>query len=152
MIENLEGFEREVKEQELSPLEIAILAKMKLDEDYIYDPDYGTIGQDRWDDVNLSQLIHHSDGEHKRAVCLGFSTYYSALLRRNGVPMFRYETTSHSRNIGRIHDEKYGVDSIGLADPTWDLLSENEGVPSYEYFMLAPRDMMRFRNPSTLRH
>ena len=147
VVENLEEFEREVKEQELSPLEIAVLAKMKIDEDFIYDPDHNEIGVDRWDNVNLSQLIHHDDGEHKRAVCLGFSTYYSALLRRNGVPMFRYETTAHSRNIGRIHDEKYGVDSIGIADPTWDLLSENEGVPSYEFFMLAPRDMMKHTNP-----
>ena len=62
----------------LSPLEAAVFAKIKIDNEYIYDPDADNA--DEWDNINLSQMINHSVNGQKRAVCMGFSTLYSALL------------------------------------------------------------------------
>lgn len=144
VLNELVEFETMVKRDNLSPLEIAIAAKMKIDEEYIYDPDVDNV-DDWWDNINLSQMINHEVDGKKRAVCMGFSTLYSALLRRNNVPMFRYSTTEHSRNIGRICDEKYGVDTVCVSDVTWDLQSGNENQPSFDHFMIAPREFLKLK-------
>lgn len=141
VLKELTDFETEVKRGNLSPLEIAVYAKMKIDEEYIYDPDADFV--DEWDNINLSQMINHEVDGKKRAVCMGFTTLYSALLRRSNVPMFRYSTTGHSRSIGRIADEKYGVDSVCVSELTWDLYSTNNNLPCYNRFMVAPRDFLK---------
>ena len=141
VLEEVDIFERSVQRGNLSPLEAAILAKIQIDTEYIYDPDADFV--DEWDNINLSQMINHEVDCRKRAVCMGFSTLYSALLRRTGIPMFRYSTTGHSRNIGRIKDDKYGVDNICVSDITFDLQSDNSDLPTYSHFMLAPREFTK---------
>lgn len=143
VLEMIHSFEQDVNNYQFTPLEAAIYAKMQIDSDYIYDPDADDV--DEWDNINLSQMINHEVDGKKRAVCLGFSTLYSALLRRNNIPMFRYSTRGHSRNIGRIIDEKYGVDTVGVTDITWDLESST-GQASYSLFMNAPRDWTKLIN------
>jgi len=160
VLEEIISFEAEVKHLDLSPLEIAVYAKMRIDSSSIYDPDFSDINTDDWDNTNLSQLIHHERDGRRRAVCLGFSTLYSAYLRKCNIPMFRYSTYGysegdaqesiedgywgHCRNMGRIKDDKYGVDSVCVADITWDLQNPETGDKSYNFFMVAPRDAMRF--------
>ena len=144
VLEEVHSFEQMVQEGNLSPLEAAVLAKIIIDSEYIYDPDADFA--DEWDNINLSQMINHQVNGKKRAVCMGFSTLYSALLRRVGIPMFRYSTTGHSRNLGKIQDEKYGVDSISVCDITFDLQSSNHNLPTYSYFMVAPRELTKSTN------
>ena len=141
----LKNFEKTVKDNNFSPLETAVYAKMQIDKDYIYDPDCNLDNTDHWDNINLSQIINHEVDGKKRAVCLGFATLYSALLRKVNIPMFRYSTRAHSRNIGRIIDEKYDVDTIGVTDITWDLESTNDNA-QYTLFMNAPRDYSKLVN------
>ena len=148
VLEELSNFEAMAKSGNYSPLEIAILAKIKIDSDYIYDPDHADSNTDYWDNVNLSQMIHHEESGKKRAICVGFATLYSAYCRRCGIPMFRYSTRGHMRTIGRIQDEKYGVDTIGTADITWDLPDQNLSTHSYKYFMGSPRDFVHYQNAS----
>ncbi len=143
-------FESVVAKGNLSPLETAILAKMQIDLEYIYDPDADFV--DEWDNINLSQIINHEVDGKKRAVCMGFSTLYSALLRRSGIPMFRYSTTGHSRSIGRIKDEKYGVDTICTCDITFDLQSSHNERPTYTYFMVAPREYLGYTYNDEFEH
>ena len=146
VLEELTNFEAIAKTGNYSPLETAILAKIKIDSDYIYDPDYLNPDTDFWDNVNLSQMIHHEENGKKRAICVGFSTLYSAYCRRCGIPMFRYSTRGHMRSIGRIQDEKYGIDTIGTSDITWDLPDQNGSTYSYKYFMGSPRDFRHHQN------
>ena len=141
VIETLENFQRETREMRLSPLETAVYAKNYIDNQYIYDPDYEDEDTDDWDNTNLSQILNHNDGNNKRGICLGFATLYSALLRKCGIPMFRYTTTGHARNIGRIVDSKYGVDTISVFDITWDL-----DESTYRFFGIPPRDTLRIRD------
>ena len=141
ILKTLEDFQKQVHDLDLSPLETAIYAKNYIDNQYIYDPDYEDSDTDDWDNTNLSQILNHNDGTNKRGICLGFSTLYSALLRRCGIPMFRYGTTGHSRNIGRIKDDKYGVDTASVFDITWDL-----DDATYNYFGIAPRDTLRMQD------
>ena len=143
VIREVTEFERTVREGDYSPLEVAVLAKMQIDSQFIYDPDYREEDVDQWNNINLSQILSHNDGEKRRAVCMGFSSLYSLYLRRSGIPMFRYSTTGHSRNIGRIQDPRYGVDSVSVTDITWDLPSENDDLTTYTHFMVAPREFSR---------
>ena len=138
VVETLEEFQRETERLNLSPLEIAVYAKNYIDGQYIYDPDFEDEDTDDWDNTNLSQILNHNDGTNKRGICLGFATLYSALLRKCEIPMFRYTTTGHARNIGRIVDEKYGVDTISVFDITWDL--DNA---TYRFFGIPPRDTLK---------
>ena len=73
---------------------------------------------------------------------MGFATLYSVLLRRCNIPMFRYSSFQHTRNLGRIVDEKYGIDLTNVFDITHDL-DVNFEDSTYNYFSLAPRDMHR---------
>ena len=144
VLNEVDIFEKNVQRGNLSPLEAAVLAKIQIDAEYIYDPDADFV--DEWDNINLSQMINHEVDGRKRAVCMGFSTLYSAFLRRAGIPMFRYSTTAHSRNIGRIKDDKYGIDNICVSDITFDLQSEHADLPTYTRFMIAPRDYTKSPN------
>ena len=62
--------------------------------------------------------------------------------------MFRYSTDIHVRNIARIVDEKYGVDTIGVCDPTVDGSRIIDGVFNesnrFTYFMFSPREAVYF--------
>ncbi|MBR2827869.1 MAG: hypothetical protein IKE70_01380 [Bacilli bacterium] len=138
ILKTLEEVEEHVREKNYSPLEAAIYAKTAIDEMYIYDPDYQSPDVDLWDNTNLSQVINHTDGTKKRAICVGFSTLYSAMLRRNKIPMFRYSAPEHMRNIGRIQDDKYQIDTLSIFDITYDLESSNHRK-SFSYFGLSPR-------------
>ena len=158
VISFFEDFENKVQDMQYSPLEAAVYAKMQIDGSYIYDPDYNSSNTDDWDNTNLSQILNADDNGQRRAICLGFSTLYSAMLRRVNVPMFRYGTRSHERNIGRINDPKYGVDNICTCDITWDLQSTNNNAPSYTYFLLSPREWLQsqddngYYEPMTIAH
>ena len=140
ILEELINFETLAKTGNLSPLEIAILAKIKIDSEFIYDPDYKDRNNDYWDNTNLSQLIHHQKNGQRRAICVGFATLFSAYCRRCGLPMFRYSTNAHMRSIGRIKDDKYEVDTVSISDITWDLpFGPNKDIKSYKNFMIPPR-------------
>ena len=142
LLKTLEEVEKNVKDKNYSPLETAIYAKSVIDDMYIYDPDYNSQDVDFWDNTNLSQVINHNDGKKKRAICVGFSTLYSAMLRRCNIPMFRYSAPGHMRNIGRIRDDKYNVDTISIFDITYDLKNTNNGS-SFCFFGLSPRTLTK---------
>ena len=141
ILKTLEDFKKQTEDLKLSPLETAIYAKNYIDNQYIYDPDYQDNDTDDWDNTNLSQILNHDDGNNKRGICLGFATLYSALLRKCEIPMFRYGTTGHARNIGRIKDDKYGIDTVSVFDITWDLEDS-----AYRFFGISPRDTLRIQD------
>lgn len=155
MLSLLEEQETHIREHNYSPLEAAIYAYRFLQQNYAYDPDSNTT-----DAINaLTNRQLDIVAGSPTMVCEGYATLYSALLRRCGIPMFRYGTDRHVRNIGRIVDPKYGVDQIGVFDPTWDgshilvdgSFDENN---RFEFFMFSPREAVLYDPyvtiPSTL--
>ena len=145
MLRILEEQEAHIREQEYSPLEAAIYAYRFLQRNYAYDPNIRATDAEN---VLTNRQLDIVAG-NSTMVCEGYATLYSALMRRCGIPMFRYSTDIHVRNIGRIVDDKYGVDMIGVADPTFDgshLLADNSFDESrrFEYFMFSPREAIYF--------
>ena len=141
ILNELTSFADVVEERNFSPLEAAIYAKTLLDTQYIYDPDHANENTDDWDNTYLSQILNHNDGTHRRAICLGLATLFSAYLRKANIPMFSYGVTGHTRNIGRIVDEKYNLDTLAVFDVTWGLNNSD-----YTYFGLAPREMLSYED------
>ena len=144
MLNVLETQEQHIAEQGYSPLEAAIYVYRFLQQNYAYDPDYRTT-----DSINtLTNRQLDIVAGNSTMVCEGYATYYSALMRRCGIPMFRYSTDIHVRNIARIVDEKYGVDTIGVCDPTVDGSRIIDGdfneSNRFTYFMFSPREAVYF--------
>ncbi len=143
----LETQERHIKNMGYSPLEAQIYAYRFLQSNYAYDPDI-----DRTDSIDyLTNRQLDMVAGSQTLVCEGYATLYSALMRRCGYPVFRYSTDRHVRNIARIKDPKYGVDSIGVFDPTFDgshiVDGQFEESRAFTYFMLSPRDLLRSNEP-----
>lgn len=139
---SLEKQEKHIKECGYSPLEAHIYAYRFLQRNYGYDINY------RQTDKNNYLVNRQLDmvANNTKAVCAGYATYYSTLMRRCGYPTFRYDADRHVRNIARIKDNKYSIDMIGVIDPTHDssyydskgMFVENE---EFEYFMVSPKYM-----------
>ena len=145
MLNMLEEQETHIREHDYSPLEAAIYAYRFLQQNYAYDPNSDiTDSQNVLTNRQLDIVAGNST-----LVCEGYATLYSALMRRCGIPMFRYSTDEHVRNIGRIVDPKYGVDTIGVVDPTFDgshildngLFDESR---RFQYFMFSPREAIYY--------
>lgn len=147
----LDAQETHIKEQGYSPLEASIYIYRYLQENYAYDPN-----SDETDSVNyLTNRRLDIVANNNTLVCEGYATLYSALMRRCGIPMFRYSTTNHVRNIARIVDPKYGVDNIGVFDSTFDGSNINENgefeeSKTFKYFMVSPRDCLRLDDYVTI--
>ena len=145
MLNVLEKQEAHIRDFNYSPLEAAIYAYRFLQENYAYDPDI-----DYTDSINvLTNRQLDIVANNSTLVCEGYATLYSALMRRCGIPLFRYSTDIHVRNIGRIIDSKYGVDTVAVFDPTWDgsrILDDGSFDESrrFGYFMFSPRDTVFF--------
>ena len=145
MVRVLDEQERHIREHNYSPLEAAIYAYRFMQQNYAYDPN-----NDVTDAINvLTNRQLDLVATSNTMVCEGYATLYSALLRRCGIPMFRYATERHVRNIGRIADPKYGIDRIAVFDPTWDhsnLLADGTFVENnrFQYFMLSPREAVHY--------
>ena len=138
MLNNINEVSRFIKENDFSPLEAAIYVKQYFDDNFIYNPDTLTVGQDS--DVNIGKIFNSGNTDGKKvAVCLGFASLYSAILRRNGIKCFRYGCDRHSRNVIRLVDEKYGIDKVATIDTTFDLPSDGKDN-KYDNFMLSPYD------------
>lgn len=143
----LDEFEKNVKDKNYSPLETQIYGYKFIKERYIYDPDAETTDSI---DYETNRSLHNVVNRDK-IVCVGYSTLYSALMRRCGIPTFRYSTNSHVRNITRIKDEKYGVDNIQVTDPTWDSCDIDDmhkhNMNLYTNFLFSPRETLKYKNP-----
>lgn len=124
-----EQIEKFIKDNNFSPLEAAVFCYQYLQYNYNYTYNENYLPSD--DTRVLDRVI-----TKKTIVCVGFATLYSAMLRRVGIPMFRYDTTAHVRNIGRINDPKYGIDSISIFDPTWD--NNDNKKTCFTFFGLSP--------------
>lgn len=145
MLNVLEQQETHIRNQGYTPLEVAIYAYRFLQRNYAYDPDMSAT--DSVDALTNRQLDIVAG--NSTMVCEGYATLYSALMRRCGIPMFRYSTDKHVRNIGRIVDDKYGVDMIGVVDPTFDgshILADGSFDESrkFTHFMFSPREAIYF--------
>lgn len=145
----IEEQEKHIKEMGYTPLEASIYVYKYLFDNHYYDPFANdTDSIDYTTNRDIDKVI-----DKKSLVCVGYGNLYSLLLRRCGIPMFRYSTTQHVRNVGRIRDEKYDFDMIGICDPTWDGVGmEEDGtliIPSepYQHFMMEPEDMLRMSRP-----
>ena len=145
----VEEQERHIKEMGYSPLEASIYIYRYLYENHYYDPTPNyTDSIDYTTNRDIDKVI-----DKKQLVCVGYGNLYSLLLRRCGIPMFRYSTTGHVRNVGRIRDEKYDFDMIGICDPTWDgtsMTADGQLISSntpYQHFMMQPEDMLRITRP-----
>ncbi len=151
----METAQKHIKEKNYSPLEAQVYAYRYIKQNYIYDPDSEYIDSIDYDiNRSLDSIVNRD-----RMVCVGFSTLYSALMRRIGIPTFRYSTNGHVRNITRIKDEKYKVDNIGILDATYDVseiddLGERINQNLYEYFLLPPEVSLKLKEfitiPATL--
>ena len=151
MLNILETQERHIKEQGYSPLEAMIYAYRYLQQNYAYDPN-----SDQTDDENVltNRQLDLVAGS-RTLVCEGYATLYSALMRRCKIPVFRYSTDRHVRNIGRVVDPKYGVDMIGVLDPTWDgSYYTDDGVfienRDFKHFMVSPRSAVNLDSYVTI--
>lgn len=146
----LENQESHIRQMGYSPLEAQIYLYRFLQENYAYDPNL-----ERTDSIDFlaNRQLDRVAGS-PTLVCEGYATLYSALMRRCGMPVFRYSTENHVRNIARIKDDKYGVDTIGVLDPTEDGSHIVDGAfeqnRAFTYFMVSPRDMLRSNNPECM--
>lgn len=146
----LETQERHIKDMGYSPLEAQIYVYRFLQENYAYDPNL-----ERTDSIDfLANRQLDKVAGSPTLVCEGYATLLSALMRRCGIPVFRYSTENHVRNVGRIKDSKYGVDSIAVLDPTNDgshiVDGRFEQNRAFTYFMVSPRDMLRSVDPECM--
>ena len=130
---------------EYSPLEATVYIYRYLQQNYAYDPDYETT--DAINTLRNRQLDLFAG--KTTLVCAGYATLFSALMRRCDIPLFRYSTEAHCRNIGRIKDKKYDVDNICVFDATFDgsRIDENgkfQESNSFKYFMLSPEETANY--------
>lgn len=150
----IEEQEKHVKAMGYSPLEACLYFYNYLQNNHYYDPD-----SDYNDDIDYrkNRDIDRVIG-NKKLVCVGYGNLYSLMLRRCGIPMFRYSTTGHVRNVGRIRDEKYDFDMIGVCDPTWDgaYVDDKGNVQSrtfpYKHFMMQVDDMLKVKDDKYVEH
>ncbi len=138
----LETEEKHIKDQGYTPLEAAVYAYRYLQENYAYDPNHKQTDSQNYLTNRQLDMVAGSP----TLVCEGYATLYSALMRRCGIPMFRYSTKEHVRNVARIVDPKYGVDNIGVFDTTFDGSSYDDAGTfvrnhNMSYFMISPRNM-----------
>lgn len=145
ILSTLERAEKHINDMQYSPLEAAVYCYRFLKSNYIYDPESDVTDQV---DYNINRDLHNIVNRD-RMVCVGYATLFSALLRRVGIPAFRYATDRHARNIARINDEKYGIDTIACFDPTWDC-DNDFNLETYYRFMLSPRDLLKANDPEFL--
>ena len=137
----LDESEKHIKEMGYSPLEAMVWAHDHIATEYVYSPEE-EINRDISSTQSLSHIINEDEKNGHHAICLGLATLYSAMLRKAGIPVFRYTVDGHARNIARVKDPKYGVDQIVCCDVTWDLPDEkryHKGI-KYNYFGFSPRD------------
>ena len=149
-IKMLSEQERHIKEKDYSPLETMVYGYRYLQQNYAYDPNI-----DETDAISyLTNRQLDAVANRKTIVCVGYATLYSALMRRCGLPVFRYATDEHVRNIGRLVDPKYGIDAIGVIDPTWDCSSFENGrfveKDNFNYFMFSPKQIDRLDSYVTI--
>ena len=145
MIMILEKEERHIKNMDYSPLEAMIYGYNYLKENYVYDENYEiTDSENLLYNRSLDFVINRD-----KMVCEGYSTLYSALMRRCGIPNFRYSSYLHVKNIGRIKDSKYNIDKVCIFDPTNDGCYINNGkrenLYAYKHFAIAPRNTTKYR-------
>ncbi len=95
----------------------------------------------------LYQLI---DSKKTFMVCLGYSNLLVDLLRRVGIidcipvsvvampfgSTFSYAFPNHSRVSVYLKDDKYGIEGIFMADPTWDSIDERDYEENYKPYDL----------------
>lgn len=151
LLQVLDTQSKHIQEKGYSPLEATIYIYRYLQKNYAYDPDYTTTDQ-----INtyLNRQLDIVAGKNT-LVCEGYATLFSALMRKSNIPLFRYSTREHCRNIGRIKDDKYGIDKIAVFDPTNDGSSIDEKGNfrennSFEFFMLTPEEIASFDDFITL--
>lgn len=142
LLEILDSEEKHIKEMNYSPLETAVYIYRYLQQNYAYDPNYETT-----DAINTlrNRQLDLVAGK-TTLVCAGYATLFSALMRRCNIPLFRYSTERHCRNIGRIKDSKYNTDTISVFDPTFDGSSIDDNghfieKESFKYFMIPPEEI-----------
>ena len=145
LLEILDEQQRHIEEMEYSPLEATVYIYRYLQQNYAYDPDYETT--DAINTLRNRQLDLFAG--KTTLVCEGYATLFSALMRRCDIPLFRYSTEAHCRNIGRIKDKKYDVDNICVFDATFDgsRIDENgkfQESNSFKYFMLSPEETANY--------
>ena len=145
----LEEQENHIKKMGYSSLEAHIYAYRYLQKNYGYDPDFENTDKNNYLTNRQLDVV----AGMSKTVCAGYATLYSALMRRCGYPTFRYATEKHVRNISRIKDEKYGVDSIGILDPTFDGSKYDENGKfiennSFSFFMIPPQYMTLWKDSS----
>ena len=150
MINILENEEKHIKTMNYSPLEAMVYGYNYLKENYVYDDDYKTT-----DSINtLTNRAIDFIVNRDKMVCEGYSTLYSALMRRCGIPNFRYSSFKHVKNIARIKDDKYNIDTIGVFDPTNDSCyienGKRKNLYSYEHFGISPQNTTRYKTPDIL--
>lgn len=128
MVKMIDEIVSHMEKEKYSPLEMIAYVHDYFKENFIYDPDFETVAHS--ENADLDKVF-----KKDRMVCEGFSNLYSAILRRAGVLCFTYGTDNHQKNIVRVKDEKYGVDSIALIDPTNDLAIDNN-KNNFQHFLL----------------
>lgn len=136
MLRSIDEVSKLIQDNNFSPLESAICAKRYLDKNFIYDDDYRE--NDQMANINIGDIFIHGNGEKMRAICLGFASLYSVMLRRNGIKCFRYGAVQHERNVISIKDPKYDVDTVATVDTTFDLSSSHGNNLTYDNFLLSP--------------
>ncbi|MCR4581202.1 MAG: transglutaminase-like domain-containing protein [Bacilli bacterium] len=136
MLRSIDEVSKLIQDNNFSPLESAICAKRYLDKNFIYDDDYRE--NDQMANINIGDIFIHGNGEKMRAICLGFASLYSVMLRRNGIKCFRYGADQHERNVISIKDPKYNVDTVATVDTTFDLSSSHSNNLTYDNFLLSP--------------
>ena len=120
MLKTIDEVVKHMDKMNYSPLEKYAYLEDYFKDNFIYDPDYLVTAHA--DNAHLDKIY-----KKDRMVCEGFSNLYSVILRRSGELCFTYGTDNHQKNIARIKDKKYGVDSLVLLDTTNDLGSVGYG-------------------------
>ena len=139
----LSHVEKHVKFKNYSPLEAAIYCQKYMNENYTNDPNIEETDKEDYDpNRKLNNVVSRDT-----IVSVGYSTLYSAMLRKIGIPVFKYSCDRHSQNIMRIKDEKYGIDKIATCDITNDT-HKDFLLETYIYFMLSPKELIKSKNPS----
>lgn len=88
-----------------------------------------------WDDASAPMITSNARNAYGAlidggAVCVGYATAYSALLRYNGIECIYVTNISHTWNIVKIGGEWYHVDT------TWDdPVPDRAGYVRYNYFL-----------------
>lgn len=107
-----------------------------------YDPNYGTIGQNPYNQTAYSVFCTDT------TVCAGYSQAMSLLCNAAGIDCASVTSEEHEWNIVRLNDSWYYVDC------TWDdNIAEDKGMGSaYPYFNRSSRIFMSDDKESVVQH